>query len=367
VRLLFIVPWGERLGGGEVMLQTLLDAARGGEHEMELAFLRDGPWPAELRDAGWRVEVIPAGRLRQPLHASRCILALSRLMRERSPDLVVGWIATAQLYAAPAAALAGMIDRLLWWQHEIATGHWIDRLATLLPARAVGCSSRAAADAQERLRPRRRTLVVAPGSPPPSQPGDAPAKRSSGAPPVVGMVGRLQPWKGQDRLLRAQAMLHDRGLQVRTLIVGGDAHGLSSGYATGLPRLVAELGLEGMVTLTGQVLDPGPYIEQMDVLVNASDPEPFGLVLLEAMARSVPVVAVSSGGPLEIVEDGRTGVLASSGQPAALADALQRLLASPELREQMGRAGRERYLAEFTDIAMRERFFTAMAGLVSGA
>jgi glycosyltransferase involved in cell wall biosynthesis len=366
VRLLFIVPWGERLGGGEIMLQTLLDSATGSEHELELAFLRDGPWPGELRDAGWRVEVIPAGRLRQPLHAARCVLALSRLMRERSPDLIVGWIATAQLYAAPAATIAGMTDRLLWWQHEIAAGHWIDRLATLLPARAVGCSSRAAAGAQERLRPRRRTFVVAPGSPPPLEPDEGPAKRSSGEPPVLGMVGRLQPWKGQDRLLRAQALLRDRGLQVRTLIVGGDAHGLSSGYAESLPGLVAELGLDGIVTLTGQVPDPGPYIEQMDVLVNASDPEPFGLVLLEAMARSVPVLAVASGGPLEIVEDGSTGVLASSGQPAALADALQRLLASPDLREQMGRAGRERYLAEFTADAMRERFFSAMAALVSG-
>ena len=86
------------------------------------------------------------------------------------------------------------------------------------------------------------------------------------------------------------------------------------------------------VTMTGQVPDAGPYIEQMDILVNASDPEPFGIVLLEGMARGVAVVAVDSGGPGEFIDDGATGVLARSGEPEALADALEPLLASPALR-----------------------------------
>ena len=62
--------------------------------------------------------------------------------------------------------------------------------------------------------------------------------------------------------------------------------------------------------------DAGPYIERMDVLVNASRPEPFGIVLLEGMARGVAVLAVDSGGPSEIVDGGRTGVLVPSGEPA---------------------------------------------------
>ena len=85
-------------------------------------------------------------------------------------------------------------------------------------------------------------------------------------------------------------------------------------------------------------------MRQMDVLVNASDPEPFGIVLIEAMARGVAVVAVNSGGPGEFIEDHRTGLLARSGEPAALADALEPLLASPELRVALGQAGREAYL-----------------------
>jgi glycosyltransferase involved in cell wall biosynthesis len=311
--------------------------------------------------------VIEAGRVREPIRAAACVRALARLLRERRPDLVVNWIGKAQLYGAPAAVLAGMADRVVWWQHEISSGHWIDRWATLLPAKAIGCSSHAAAAAQARLRPRRRTFVVAPGTAePPGAPRDAAGPRD-GQRPLVGIVGRLQPWKGQERLLRAQALLRERGRSIDVVIVGGDAHGLSSDYAASLPGLVDALGLQGAVTLTGHVPEPGPYIDRMDVLVNASDPEPFGLVLLEAMARGVPVVAVRSGGPLEIVQDGVTGVLARDGSPQALAAALELLLDSPELRERLGRAGRERFLAEFTAKAMRGRFFAAMQALLDAS
>ena len=101
-------------------------------------------------------------------------------------------------------------------------------------------------------------------------------------------------------------------------------------------------------------------VEQMDVLVNASDPEPFGIVLLEGMARSVAVLAVNSGGPSEFIEDAHTGTLARSGEPSALADALEPLLASPALRRTLGEAGHARYLEQFTDAAMRRRFFSAL-------
>ena len=367
MRVLITVPWGERLGGAEAMLQTLLDGGTGGEVEFELLFLQSGSWPGELARAGFHVEVIEAGRLREPLRMLRCVLAVRSALRRRRPELILNWMPKAQLYCSPAAVLAGMRRRVLWWQHEIPDGHWIDRLATALPARAVGCCSNAAAEAQRRLRPRRETFIVAPGVEPPAG-GAAPvAPLPADGLPVVGLVGRLQAWKGQDRLLRAQVILRGRGRPVRTLIVGGDAHGLSSDYAASLPGLVAELGLAGAATLTGQVPDAGPYVEQMDVLVNASEAEPFGLVLLEAMARGVPVVAVAGGGPLEIVEDGRTGVLARSGEPEALAEAIERLLGDAELARRIGSAGRARFEEYYTAAAMRERMLSRLRALAGDA
>jgi glycosyltransferase involved in cell wall biosynthesis len=160
-------------------------------------------------------------------------------------------------------------------------------------------------------------------------------------------------------------ILRERGHRMHTIIVGGDSYGLSPEYAASLEALAHQLGIASDVTMTGEVPDAGPYIERMDVLVNASDPEPFGIVILEAMARAVAVVAVNSGGPAEFVDHRNTGMLADSGDPEALADALEPLLVSPELREQIGRAGRERYLQEYTDTAMRARFFGELEALVA--
>jgi glycosyltransferase involved in cell wall biosynthesis len=360
MRILITVPWGEPLGGAEAMLQAILDGAQEEGHELELVFFKPGPWPVALGKAGFRVEVVEAGRLREAHRWLATVVRLARIMRSRRPDLMLNWAAKTQLYGAPAAMLAGMSDRVVWWQQAIPRRSWLDGSATILPAAAIGCYSTAAARAQARLFPARSTFIVAAGAPvPQAGPQPAPLELPSDI-PVVGLVGRLQPWKGQDQLLRAQALLHERGHRMHTVIVGGDAYGLSAEYAASLRPLIDELGLSDDVTMTGQVPDAGPYIEQMDILVNASDPEPFGIVLLEGMARGVAVVAVNSGGPGEFIRNGKTGVLASSGQPSALADALEPLLISPALREEVGQAGRESFMCEFTDGAMRKRFFHQM-------
>jgi len=367
MRILVTVPWGEPLGGAEAMLQSVLDGARQEDHELELVFFQPGSWPAALGDAGFHVQVLSAGRLRQAHRFALTVVRLARIMRARRPDLVLNWAGKTQLYGAPAAVLAGLGDRVVWWQHAIPHRGLMDGCATILPAAAIGCTSKAAAQAQARLFPTRRTFVVAAGAPAPQDGAQAPPLELPAGVPIVGLVGRLQPWKGQDRLLRAQALLRARGHEMHTVIVGGDAYGLSSQYARSLPALVTQLGLDDAVTMTGQVPDAGPYIQQMDILVNASDNEPFGIVLLEGMSRGVAVVAVDSGGPREIIEDGRTGVLARSCEPAALADALEPLLTSRSRREALAHAGRESFMREFTEAAMRRRFFDSLAQVLNAA
>jgi glycosyltransferase involved in cell wall biosynthesis len=368
VRVVVTVPWGERLGGAEAMLQGALDGASDSGHEVELVFFQDGSWPRELSAAGFRVEVIDAGRLRQAHRWAATVLRLARTFRARRPELILNWAAKTHLYAAPAAMLCGMSDRLVWWQQAIPDPRgWLDTVATVLPAKAIGCYSGPAAQAQARLFPKRRTFVVSAGAPEPSPNIQPPPLQLPGGVPIVGLVGRLQPWKGQDRLLRAQAILRDRGHAFHLLIVGGDSYGLSPEYAASLGPLVSSLDLDGAVTMTGQVPDASPYIEQMDVLVNASDPEPFGIVLLEGMARSVAVVAVDSGGPGEFIADGATGALARSGQPGDLADALERVIVDPELRRRLGAAGRESFLRDYTLSSLQRRFYAALEDLAGVA
>ena len=369
MRLLITVPWNERLGGAETMLQMMLDGSVDTPHEVELVFLETGPWPKELAEAGFRVTVLPAGRMRQAHRWASTVVRMARLFRSRRPDLILNWASKTHLYSSPAAILAGMGDRVVWWQHVIPrrggdVRNWIDIAARLLPAQAVGCTSQSAAEAQGRLWPSRPTFVVHGGAAEPRPSADRAKLRLPDDRLVLGLVGRLQPWKGQDRFLRAQGLLRDRGHAVHSLLVGGDAYGMAPDYAGSLPGLIASLKLEDCVTLIDHVPDAGTYIEKMDVLVNASEGEPFGLVLVEGMARGVPVVAVNEGGPAEFIEHGKSGLLAESGEPAALADAIESLLSDPGARRLMGKAARARYLRDFTGAATSERFFRQMERLV---
>src|ERR1700730_18239347 len=135
MRILITVPWGQRLGGAEVMLQALLEGGRGTEHELELVFFQGGPWPDELAAGGLRVEVIRAGRMRQAHLAAATVVKLARVLHRRQPDLILSWSPKAHLYCSPAAVLAGMADRVTWWQHSIpAPAALMDRAATVLPA-----------------------------------------------------------------------------------------------------------------------------------------------------------------------------------------------------------------------------------------
>jgi glycosyltransferase involved in cell wall biosynthesis len=178
---------------------------------------------------------------------------------------------------------------------------------------------------------------------------------------VLGVVGRLQPWKRQDLVVEAIAELRRRGRPVHGLVVGGDAYRLSPGYADSLPRLAAKLGVAGHITFTGQVDEAGPYMELMDVVVNPSKCEPFGIVLVEAMSLGKPVVAFASAGPLEIVQPGLSGLLVQEGDgTSGLVSAVDRLLDDPELCRRLGLGARRRFAERFTARRMTEKLVDAM-------
>lgn len=165
--------------------------------------------------------------------------------------------------------------------------------------------------------------------------------------PVVGIVGHIQGWKGQDLVVQAMARLRDRHPELRCLIVGG-VHRQGGAYAERMRQRIADERLETQVILTGARRDVAACLDAMDVAIHAStNPEPFGRVLIEAMALSRPLVAPREGGPLEIVVDGETGILVPPRDPEALAGAIDRLVREPELRRRMGAAGRARVEAVF--------------------
>jgi glycosyltransferase involved in cell wall biosynthesis len=112
------------------------------------------------------------------------------------------------------------------------------------------------------------------------------------------------------------------------------------------------MGLEETVLVLDHREDVAALLAAFDVLAFPSDHEPFGMAVLEAMAAGCPVVASDSGGPREILEDGRGGVLVPTGDAPALASALLRVLADPALAGRLAEEAQQRVRAEFH----RERY-----------
>jgi glycosyltransferase involved in cell wall biosynthesis len=165
---------------------------------------------------------------------------------------------------------------------------------------------------------------------------------------IVGMIGRISSWKGQEFLLEAVKYLMPLNTDVRIVLVGGNIPGEAWREAA-LRQLVLDLGLEYHVSIQEFRLDIPVVIAAFDVFVLPSTrPDPFPTVVLEAMAAAKPVVATAHGGALEQVKDKETGFLVSPTDPADMATAVHKLIHTPQQRHVMGRAGRARLLQHFT-------------------
>lgn len=165
---------------------------------------------------------------------------------------------------------------------------------------------------------------------------------------LVGLAGRIKlVRKGQDVLVRAAARLKSRFPTAKYVIMGSPFPGNES-HRDALERLIDELGVREQVVLTGDVEDIKAGMSALDVAVMASgQPEPFGGVVIEAMALSRPVVGTSIGGTPEQIEEGISGYLVPPNDAAAMAEAIGRLLEDGERRVSMGACGRQSFLKHF--------------------
>ncbi|HSM60732.1 MAG TPA: glycosyltransferase family 4 protein [Longimicrobiales bacterium] len=178
--------------------------------------------------------------------------------------------------------------------------------------------------------------------PGPAPPGRRDALGVPGDAVLVGHVGRIVPWKGQLEFLEAFARAAGRIPTVHALVVGDRSDGQEA-YERAVVARAGRPDLAGRVTLVGFRPDIADLMRTCDVLMHSStSPEPFGRVLIEAMALGIPVVAAASGGPLEIVEDGVTGRLVDPGDADTAGGVLVALLRDAELRGRMGRAAAHR-------------------------
>jgi glycosyltransferase involved in cell wall biosynthesis len=156
------------------------------------------------------------------------------------------------------------------------------------------------------------------------------------------------PWKGQELTLRALSEIKTRIPHFRYLVVGSLVPGVDAAYGTYLQRLAGELGLGNEVIFTGPRPDIPGVLAACDFCVMPFLDDGFGLAILEATAMKKAVVALESGGPREIVEHGRSGLLSMPGDVEGLARNIERLANDERLRDEMGAEGRRRAEEYFT-------------------
>ena len=164
---------------------------------------------------------------------------------------------------------------------------------------------------------------------------------------LIGLVGRLESSKGQDVLLKAFAKICHEYPDLHVLLAG-EPPPEAGDYDRKLRDLAQKLNIFDRVHFVGFQVNTPPVYAALDVCVLASRKESFGLVLLEAMAMGVPLIATAAGGVPEIVKNGENGLLIPPEEPDALARALKRLIGDPNLCNKLSKGGQNAVAGKFS-------------------
>lgn len=349
---------------------------------------REGRLAGELVEAGIDVRVIDLGVLhhKRELYSPRLLLRLlsllasvvrvALLIRRERVDLV-----NSNTIGVWSGALAARLTGVphVWHVREILTQpRWLWKvmrlLIPMLSARVI-CTSAAVREHFQSAAPRSsKLLIVHDGIDAASMAEDLDegfdlANGGIGSletAPTVGMLARVNPWKGQDVFVQAAHLVLQKHPRAQFHLAGGCLP-VYQHLQRRLEKRIATYGMATRVHLLGS-LSPrqaAAFISQLDILVVPStSPDPFPRTVLEGMAFAIPVIASDAGGPREVIVPGVTGLLVAPGNPDALARAITELLDDACLRDSMGRAGKAR-LAEHFDLGARvgaiERIYRQLA------
>ncbi len=368
IRVALIMPMAGVGGGAEHAFRNLI---RHVPPDSTLAiFLEPGPLVDEASALGFDTHVIPIGRMRQVHRTAIAVAALAALLRKTRPDGCIAWMAKATWFAAPAGAAARV--PVVWFDHGAGVtsraDRTIERIVGAMGVRALFAVSKGAAEYHRARWPKKPVKVVHPGVilRSPCNPNTTPSKRGLGLTdrsPVIGTVSRLSATKGIHFMIQAMPAVLQHHPDAHYIVVGGASPG-EPDYPALLSRLSTQLCVEHAVSFVGHQDDVHEWLCAMDVFVNATPREPFGLAVVEAMAAGRPVVASVFDGPSEVITSGVNGLLVETNHPAQLAAAVNRYLSDPRLRRQISSAAIRR-ARDFDAVAFAERFLNAAAEVVA--
>ncbi len=368
--VLFLQSSSDLYGTGKIILQVLRLYRREGYNPVVLL---TGPGPLEpiLREEGFPVYIQNLGILRRKYVSPSGLLNRlgKNLQAYRFLGDLHGKYNFESVYSNTLAVIVGAYWAKRnqiphqWHIHEIFPGpkplvKFICGLMDSTTPRPIAVSH-AVADHWQPLLKKSRIQVVHNGIPYGEFLEELPeAKRKAGLPEdrlIVGMVGRVNPHKGQAFFLEMAECIARKNPRVHFILVGDPFAGYEP-ILEDLKRKIKDKKLENRVSYLGYRTDVPVLMKAMDVFVLPSIfQDPFPTVVLEAMASALPVVATDSGGSVEMVMDGKTGFLIPVGNVERGVEALEKLIADPALRAEFGKAGRARVLSEYSLEAFEQK------------
>ena len=370
MRILFVTHTGA-WSGAEANLGRLIGSL-GADHETAVACSPRGRFAAEMDRIAVPRFTIPAAEasfrldpIQTPRGAATLAIAgaaLRRAARRFQPDVIHAGTVRAGLIAAVAGVVRG--SPLVVSVHDNLPrgrlGHAVRRVIAHSADQVIAVSRFTAGRFNEGLatpvadcvyngidHDRFDPLVVAPAA------LRAELQLADGA-ALLGVVGQITPWKGQDTAIRALAQLRARGLDAHLLIVGRVVFAGSQvrfdnhAFLRALHRLTADLGLADSVHFLGQRGDVPGVLRALDLLLVPSWDEPLASVVMESAAMGTPAVVSSVGGAPELLVHGVSGMVVAPTDPGPWADAVARLLGDEPARDRMGEHAR-RSAARFKD------------------
>lgn len=375
--ILFLSPTGQ-IGGAEAALHEMIAGLRDAHPSWSLGVIvgSDGPLVERVKATGARVDVLPFPPALAKLGdwgvngigsliglVARCAVAvwptlvylrqLRRLLRDHAPAVIHTNGLKMHLLGAWAAPKGTPV---VWHFHDFAAGRRLtSRLlrgsasrcaAVVANSKSVAQDARYVCGDATSVYPVWNAVDLVRFAPTgPRADLDALAKLPPAESNVVrvGLVATFARWKGHETFLEALSLV-PASVPVRGYIIGGPVYE-TAGSQVALRELrerAAALGLESRVGFTGFIADSAAAIRSLDIVVHAStDPEPFGLVIAEAMACGKAVVASRGGGAIELTEACADAVTHEPGDARGLADRIQELATDSDLRARVGASGRE--------------------------
>jgi len=363
-RILYVCP-SSGIGGVETFLQS---TAKGHSPDFEPHYFlfRQGPLLDTLVEMGKKVFVLESPpRLSKAKDRKRVRKAIINYAKKHSCHAIHGSMAYGALFSSAAAKTLNI--PFVWFQHGPASG-WMDRWAGLKNHEGIIYNSQYTKEKQKQLEaplifliPKPRKELILPlgtSGLPQNFPDSAMLRKnfliSHDLPEdtvLFSMLCRIQSWKGVHHFLAALRILKKKSPHFRGFIWGDSFRG--DQYLSQLKTKAQDENIP--VDFMGPTLDPLTALACTDVLVNAStQPEPFGLSIIEAMSCGKAVVAPNEGGPSEIIENNQSGLLFTPRSPDSLASAMEELLHSETLSK-ISQGGLERWKSNFQTQRMIER------------